>query len=373
MAGYVLKCRKCGREYGGDYRLFRCLCGGVLEVVLDLSGFRGLTHEGNLGVFRYSPLLPSISRQITLGEGLTPTLRLSSGGVEILFKLEYLNPTGSFKDRGSALSISKALELGVSEVLEDSSGNTGISIAAYAGRAGVKASVYVPSDIPLGKYLLIRAFGANVIKAGSRDDASRRVLDDLTESKYYIGHTWNPYFIEGTKTIAFEVYEFLGEVDYVILPVASGTLLLGLWKGFNELLSLGLINEVPKLIAVQACGYDSLSKYLSDVVRTECSESTSLADAIRLTNAPRLPYMAEAISRSGGRLVVINDHHIISAVKELFSLGFAVEPTSAAAYAAFKLIKGELSGKVLIPLTGSGLKYVGGYDSPLYKVFMGES
>lgn len=373
MTNYVLKCRSCGREYSGDYRLFKCLCGGVLDVVLDLSGVKELTCKGNLGIFRYSPLLPSISKQVTLGEGLTPTLKLSLGGIDVYFKLEYLNPTGSFKDRGSALAVSKALELSVSEVLEDSSGNTGISIAAYAGRAGIKASIYVPSDIPLGKYLLIKAFGANVIKAGSRDDASRKALNDLTDGKYYIGHTWNPYFVEGTKTVAFEVYEFLGGVDYVILPVASGTLLLGMWKGFNELLNLGLINEVPKLIAVQACGYDSLSKYLNDIVRTECTEPTTLADAIRLTKAPRLPYMAEAISKSGGRLVIINDYHIIKAIKDLFSLGFAVEPTSAAAYAAFKLIRDELSGKVLIPLTGSGLKYVGSYDSPLYKVFISES
>jgi threonine synthase len=371
MADYVVRCRVCGRTYGRGYRFFRCLCGGVLEVLVDLEGVSWGVDERALGIFRYSALLPSLSRYVSLGEGRTPTIKRVVDGVEVYFKLEYLNPTGSFKDRGSALAVSKASELGVTEVLEDSSGNTGISIAAYAACAGIKARIYVPSDIPVGKYVLIKSFGAEVIKAGSRDEASRQVLRDLGEGNYYIGHTWNPYFIEGTKTIAFEVYEGLRSVDYVITPVASGTLLLGFWKGFNELLKLGLITSIPKLVGVQACGYDSLSRFVGRVVRSECREGTVLADAIRLTNAPRLPYIAEAIVRSGGYLVVVNDDLIVDALKDLFRMGFTVEPTSAAAYAAFKLVKKELSGKVLIPLTGSGLKYVGGIESPLYKVFVG--
>lgn len=372
MANYILKCKWCGREYGREYNFFRCSCGGVLEVVLDLSDVSELTSDGELGIFRYSPLLPSLTKKVSLGEGLTGTVETTHDMLRVIFKLEYLNPTGSFKDRGSALAISKALELGVTEVLEDSSGNTGISIAAYAARAGIKASIYVPNDIPLGKYVLIKSFGARVVKAGSRDEASKKVLEDLSEGKYYIGHTWNPYFIEGTKTAAFEIYERYKNVDYVIVPVASGTLLLGLWKGFNELVDLNLLDSPPKLVAVQACGYDSLSKYLNNVVRVECREPTALADAIRLTNVPRLPYITEAIKRSGGFLVVVNDDMIIDSIKELFRLGFAIEPTSAAAYAAFKLVRRELSGSIVIPLTGSGLKYVGGYDSPLYRVLLDE-
>ncbi len=370
MANYLVRCRQCGKIFGKEYKLFKCSCGGVLEVLIDIMNSKWSVGKDAEGIFRYSSLLPDLPQQISLGEGKTPILAKSSDGLTFYFKLEYLNPTGSFKDRGSAIAVSKAVELGVSEVLEDSSGNTGISISAYAARAGIKARIYVPSDIPLGKYLLIKSFGAEVVRAGTRDEASRKVLSDLSDEGYYIGHTWNPYFIEGTKTFAYEVYEVLKSVDYVITPVASGTLLLGVWKGFNELVELGLTSSTPKLVGVQACGYDSLNNYLSNVITTECVEPTSLADAIRLTNAPRLPYIADAIRRSEGFLAVVNDELIIKALKELYGMGLAVEPTSAAAYAAFKLVRKELSGKVLIPLTGSGLKYVGGVESPLYKVFV---
>lgn len=369
MVNYSVVCRKCGRVYGSDFRGFRCSCGGVLEVVVDLSEVKSITVGGLRGVFRYAPLLPKLGKHISLGEGGTPVISAEKYGLSIFFKLEYLNPTGSFKDRGSAVAVSKALELGVNEVLEDSSGNTGISIAAYAAYAGIKAHIYVPSDIPLGKYRLIKSFGANVVKAGSRDEASELVLKNIKEGSYYIGHTWNPYFIEGTKTLAYEVFEELPKIDYVIMPVASGSLLLGFWKGFNELMRLGLVSDVPKLVAVQACGYESLKKYLSNVVSVECRGYTALADAIRLTNAPRLPYIAEAITNSGGYVVVVNDELIKWAVKELYRMGLVVEPTSAAAYAALKLVRGDLSGRVLIPLTGSGLKYIADPASGLYGVF----
>ncbi|MEM0453731.1 MAG: threonine synthase [Sulfolobales archaeon] len=373
MVNYTLRCKSCGRTYSREFKYFKCFCGGVLEVLIDINSLKWSPIKEARSILRYSSLLPDLSRYISLGEGGTPKVSMTLDNINLYFKLEYLNPTGSFKDRGSALAVSKAVDLGVDEVLEDSSGNTGISISAYAARAGIKARIYVPSDIPLGKYLLIKSFGAEVVKAGTRDEASRKVLNGLSDKNYYIGHTWNPYFIEGTKTFAYEVYEELGNVDCIITPVASGTLLLGIWKGFNELLGLGLISSLPKIVGVQACGYDSLSKHLNNVVATECRGSTSLADAIRLTNAPRLPYIAEAIKKSGGFLVVINDEEIVNSLKELYRMGFAVEPTSAAAYAAFKLIKKELSGKVVIPLTGSGLKYLGGMDSPLYKVFVSES
>lgn len=372
MANYVIKCKLCGKVYGKGYRSFRCSCGGVLEVLIDLRSSKWFVDKDVGGVFRYSQLLPDLFNHVSLGEGLTPTVVRSLGNHSLYFKLEYLNPTGSFKDRGSAVAVSKAVDLGVDEVLEDSSGNTGISIAAYAACAGIKARIYVPSDIPVGKYLLIKSFGAEVVRAGSRDEASRKVLSDLSDRGYYIGHTWNPYFVEGTKTFAYEVYEELKSVDYVITPVASGTLLLGIWKGFNELAELGLTSTTPKLVGVQACGYDSLNHYLNDVRTAGCVSPTSLADAIRLTNAPRLPYIAEAIRKSGGFLVVVSDELIVDALKDLYRMGFAVEPTSAAAYAAFKLVRRELGGRVLIPLTGSGLKYLGSTESPLYKVFVSE-
>jgi len=321
------------------------------------------------GVWRYRDVIPIDTRNIvSLGEGWTPIVERRVQGVNVIFKLEYLNPTGSFKDRGSTVVVTRALSLNVKSVAEDSSGNTGLSIAAYGSLAGLNVRVYVPSDIPESKKAMLELYGAKVILSGTRGDAARRVIEELGEDDYYIGHTWNPFFIEGTKTIAYEICEQLdwSLPDIVITPVASGTLLLGFYKGLMELYEAGLINSIPRIIGVQAEGYTPI--YNSLYGRERKGGKSSLADALRVPKPPRLHEIVSAIRRTGGDAIVVSDSEITIALGRLIRMGFLVEPSSATVLAALSkalnegiIDKGE---RVLLPLTGSGLKMI----NKLYKL-----
>ena len=343
LKGLVLKCPKCGEEYEPKPGLYRCpKCGEPLL----LKGGEEFVH-------------PSL-RRFSLGEGRTPII--SRG--KFFLKLEYLNPTGSFKDRGAAAAISYLLSSSERKVLiEDSSGNAGIAYSCYGNAAGFRVRVYVPSDIPAGKYAIMRACGSEVIRAGTRDEAHKAALSDV--EGIYVGHTVNPYFIEGTKAIAKELLNDLGKAklreSVIFAPVASGTLMLGLWKGFKELLSMGEIDELPKVVAVQACGYDYLSSIGAlKVSKLSCrGEKTRFADALRLTKGERGRQTFEAVRELSGELVVVGDPAAMETYKELVRSGFLIEPTSSLAYAAAKYYMSEgLSNYAIVPLTGSGLKYI---------------
>lgn len=351
------RCARCGYTTEASSWLWRCpRCGGPLDIVIE--GLR-LTLSERRGLWRFSSVIPT-RLLVTLGEGFTPLINANFLGKGVYLKLEYLNPTGSFKDRGSAVAVSKALELGVRAVVEDSSGNAGISIAAYAAAAGIRARVYVPRDAPEGKKALIRSLGAELIEAPSRAEASKMAIESVGPNEAYIGHAWNPWFLQGTKTLAYELFDQLGHVpDAVVLPASAGTLLLGLWIGFKELLSLGLINKVPRLYAIQAQGFASLyEKMHGDYVR----EPTRLADALRVSNPPRLEQMVDAIRGSNGDALVIMDNELLQSWKSLLRRGFIVEPSSAIALAGYtKLLNNNYlssDDEVVIILTGSGLKYI---------------
>lgn len=323
-----------------------------------IDGLR-LTLSERRDLWRFSSVIPA-RPFVSLGEGLTPLINASFLGKNVYLKLEYLNPTGSFKDRGSAVAVSKALEFGARAVVEDSSGNAGISIAAYAAAAGIKARIYVPRDAPEGKKSLIRSLGAELIEAPSRAEAGKMAIDSVGPSEVYVGHAWNPWFLQGTKTLAYELLDQLGHVpDAVVLPVSAGTLLLGLWIGFNELLNLGLINKMPRLYAVQAQGFASLYEKMHG---ESMKEPTKLADALRVSNPPRLEQLVNAIRRSNGDVLVIMDDELLQSWKLLLRRGFIIEPSSAIVLPGYmKLLNSNYLSKddeVVIVLTGSGLKYI---------------
>ncbi len=337
----MLKCPKCGEVFKASPNTYRCpKCGEPLLVV----GEGAVPH-------------PKL-RTFTLGEGNTPIIRRG----KYLFKLEYLNPTGSFKDRGAATAVSYVMNEGINEVIEDSSGNAGIAYSCYGGAAGLKVRIYVPSDVPEGKYAIMRACGAEVVRAGTRDEAHAAALSD--SSGVYVGHTINPYFLEGTKVLAKELVGQLGKNALrnavIFAPVASGTLILGLWKGFKELLQGGEIDHLPRVVGVQACGYDYLRRLGGlKVTELECRAPTTFADALRLTKGERGMQSFMAVKELSGELVVVGDTPAKEAFRELVRMGFLAEPTSSLAYAAAKyyVAEGEVD-EAVVPLTGSGLKYI---------------
>ena len=353
-----LRCTKCGHEFSLDdagLMVPRCpRCGGVLEIV----GEEPVWRPRGFGLARYSSMLV-IKPVMYRGEGGTQLVVEEYRGLRLWFKLEYTNPSGSFKDRGSVLALSHASMLGARCVVEDSSGNAGLAVARTARIHGMEALIVVPRDAPEGKKRAIRLLGAGLVEAETRA-AAASLAPELAREKncYYAYHLGNPFFIQGLETIAYEVYEQGGVPDAVIAPFGSGGLFLGIARGFEKLRSLGLVRRQPVMIAVQGVEVHPLYSAVHGPV--VASGSSRLADGIRVPDPPLLSQGARVIRESGGRVILVNDEEITRALRGLIDRGFIVEPTSATVLAALDKIIDELreSGvrDVLLPLTGSGLK-----------------
>ena len=307
---------------------------------------------------------------ITLGEGNTPSVSLQNVakrlGVEIIYaKLEGMNPTGSFKDRGTAVMMSVAAELGVTEVVEDSSGNAGASVAAYAARAGIRAHIFAPATAPAAKLEQIAVYGAQAhLTEGDR----QAVTDAATgfaehNSMVYASHNLSPYFTEGTKTFAYEIAEqFDGDPPrHIVIPVGNGSLLIGAHRGFGELLQMDRISAIPKLHAIQASAVMPLVSAFIDDSRPAPAVQSTIAGGIAVANPPRLRQCLRVLRDTGGTAVAVDEQDILLWQRLLAEQeGVFVEPTSAAAFAGVEalitdgIIRREDS--ILVAATGFGLK-----------------
>lgn len=318
--------------------------------------------------------IPSPLRQpgeaITLGEGNTPSVSLQNVarrlGVEVIHaKLEAMNPTGSFKDRGTAVMMSVAAELGVTEVVEDSSGNAGASVAAYAARAGIRAHIFAPASAPAAKLEQVAVYGAQAhLIEGDR----QAVTDAATEfagrnSLVYASHNLSPYFTEGTKTFAYEVAEqFDGNLPrHIVIPVGNGSLLIGAYRGFREMLQRGRITTIPKLHAIQARAVMPLVSAFIDESRPAPATKTTIAGGIAVANPPRLRQCLRVLRDTGGSAVAVEEQDILLWQRTLAEQeGVFVEPTSAAAFAGVEalIMDGKIrrEDSILVAATGFGLK-----------------
>ncbi|MFP4482903.1 MAG: pyridoxal-phosphate dependent enzyme [Thermovirgaceae bacterium] len=350
-------CPACGKNYEPRIRPVRCACGQPLSCVTDWEELR--INRAAPGMWRYGSVLPRIAPGLSMGEGWTPLIpsRCRSG---LMYKLEFMAPTGSFKDRGAVMVISDAIESDCNSVVVDSSGNAGASVAAYAARAGIKAKVVVPEGTSDGKKRQIAAFGAEVLARGKKRSETATFAWEMAKDIFYASHVWNPLFLEGTKTVAFEIWEQSGHKtpEVVISPAGNGTLLLGLFKGFKELLQRALIDRLPRLVAAQAEKCAPLKNAFSGQKK---SCSGTCAEGIAVSSPPRLEEMLKAVRSSRGDIVTVSDAEIIEMKERLAKdEGLYVETTAAVAPAAEKILRE--SGRfragetVVVPLTGSGLK-----------------
>lgn len=349
------KCQQCGFEEDLYSRYYwKCpRCGSPLSLLYSVSG--EITGSKNTWR-RYSGFLPFIPEKYR-GEGLTPIVTEKTGTHSLLFKLDYLNPGGSFKDRGTALAIYYGFKMGFKKCVVDTSGNTGISVTLYSKLYGLDSVIVMPREAPEGKKKAIRQLGGLVIETEGRVGAIKTVQDYISEpGYYYVAHLWNHIYIVGHATIAYEVYEDVGVPDYVIAPVGSGGLLLGLVYGFEKLRETGRASKVPRVIAVQ--GYSVQPVYVAMYGEALHSEPSTLADGIMVSNPPRLAEIVSAIKRTGGEVVLVGNSEIARAHKALWEWGFTVEPTSATVLAAYEKISKKIpeNSSVLLVLTGSGLK-----------------
>ena len=352
-----LCCTGCGREFQIGVSRWRCDCGVPLSFPLQNTAIRWRPNTAYAGVWRYSDVIPIDIDPVTMGEGATPICRLTYRGVRINAKLDHLMPTGSYKDRGATVLISQALHLGVEEIIEDSSGNAGCAIAAYAARAGIRCRIYVPGETATAKIAQIAAYGAEMVLVdGDRErtaDAARTAAD----STFYASHVYNPYFNEGIKTLAYELVEDFpeGVPETIVIPVGNGSLLLGLIRGFDELVAGGLIPHSPTIVAVQseACAPIRNDWSVDDYRRT-------IAEGIAITSPPRLFEMRSEIERTGVVVRTVSDKEIADSVQAAASEGLYLEPTGAVSLAGARGIidDGEIDGEMVVVTTGHGLKHL---------------
>ena len=321
-------------------------------------------YEGVIG--RYREYLPVTGKTpvITLKEGNTPLIEAAAvskavgGGVSVFLKYEGLNPTGSFKDRGMTMAVSKALEEGSRAVMCASTGNTSASAAAYAARAKMKCIVLIPKGaIALGKLAQALIHGAQVIAVeGNFDDAFRLVREITSKYPIKLVNSVNPYRIEGQKTGAFEICDCLGRPpDYHAIPVGNAGNITAYWKGYNEYNDKGKIKALPKMIGFQAAGSAPI------VEGKVIEDPKTIATAIKIGNPASWKWAEAARDESGGLIEAVTDEQIIEAYKFLAgSEGVFVEPASAASVAGvlMKARQGyfKKNSTVVCILTGHGLK-----------------
>jgi len=380
MLEYHLECIDCGAKYSSDEAVYSCRkCSGLLDVKYDSMKLdrRSVKNWSKrpLAVWRYREVLPikDYSKVVTLNEGgtslqecrhLAELLRIRC----LMVKNEGENPTGSFKDRGMTVGVSKAVELGAKLVACASTGNTSASLAAYAAKAGLKSIVLIPSGkIALGKLTQAIIHGAQIIQVkGNFDDALKEVISlTSSNSEIYLLNSINPYRIEGQKTAAYEIYDQLeGRApDNVILPVGNAGNISAIWKGFKELHSLGLIEKLPRMIGIQAEHAAPLAeafKKRSRGIRMVANPET-VATAIRIGSPVSWKKALNAVYESEGLMETVSDEEILEAQRLLARLeGLFIEPASAASIAGLKktvelglIGKGEESVCIA---TGHGLK-----------------
>ncbi|MEM0037107.1 MAG: threonine synthase [Candidatus Korarchaeum sp.] len=360
---YELECVSCGSSYGADAWLMRCPnCNGLLEPKLKETPEVSweLFRSRRFGVWRYRELLPRVS-PITMLEGGTPLMEV---GNKLLVKFEGSNPTGSFKDRGMSVAISVAKEEGVSSVVCASTGNTAASMSAYAARAGLKSFIILPrGKVAKGKLFQAVLHGATVIEIeGSFDDALESVMGAFSrELGLYPLNSFNPWRLEGQKTLAYEIADEIGVPDWIILPVGNAGNISAVWKGFKELRERGLIPRLPRMIGVQAEGASPIARAYregrSEPLFVESPET--VATAIRIGRPVNWPKAMRALRESGGLAVEVSDQEILEAQRKLGRMGIGVEPASASPYAAYtKLVGNEIEkdDTVVLIATGHALK-----------------
>lgn len=354
-----------GEEFTVDTAIWRAPDGGHLNLTPGAGLSRADIDASDNSLWRYrSAIRVPDGERISLGEGWTPLVWRDWRPGKVAFKLEYIAPTGSFKDRGMSVMMTYLRAAGVKSILEDSSGNAGASMAAYSAAASMACRVLVPASAPGGKVVQIAAMGADVaLVGGTRQNVAEQALREA-EHTFYASHNWQPYFLEGTKTLAFELWEQFGfdVPDAVIVPLGYGSNVLGLWLGFNELLARGEIDRLPRIFAVQAenCAAFGAAWRAGVEHLVPFTPQPTIADGIASASPVRMKEVLSAVRNSGGAVVTVTETEIETALRRLLSHGLFVEPTSATAGAALtRLVEQraiESDERTVVVLTGSGLK-----------------
>ncbi|GAB6879245.1 threonine synthase [Halorubrum gandharaense] len=405
----LLRCPDCNETFRDRWR---CTCGAPLRFaeppIPDGPAPDPAAFDARDGLWAFDDFLPvgdDPADRVTLGEGLTPLVDAPDWNAA--FKLEYVFPTGSFKDRGATTTLTRARDLGVERVVEDSSGNAGAAIATYAARAGIDAEIYVPANVKESKLAAIRRAGAEPVRIeGSRQDVTDACVDALNDAvpnqdapdghssdqdapdghssdqdapdghssdqdapdghssgAWYASHAWNPAFFEGTATFAYEValQRDWEAPDAVVTPLGHGTLFLGAYWGFQRLKQAGWIDELPRLYGAQAAGVAPVVRELHGPDAADpTGRVNDAADGIQIAEPVQIDAILEAVRETGGDALAVTEADAEQELDRLHAAGFYTEPTCAVAPAALRELRDrgaiDPDEDVVVPLTGSGLK-----------------
>lgn len=354
----MLRCPECALQFQDRWR---CTCEEPLRFAHRAEPEPADPFEQQFdpreGLWTFESLVP-ITKQVSLGEGYTPLV--SDESWNATFKLEYVNPTGSFKDRGATTVVSRACELNIERLHDDSSGNAGLAIATYAARAGIDTDIFVPATAKSSKISAIRATGATVVPVEGSRAAVSAACRNRTESgeSWYASHAWNPAFFAGTETMAYEIAHQLdwSAPDCIVAPIGHGTAFLGLYRGFKRLKELGWIDQQPRLFGGQAIGYDPIVRNIHG--NATPGNKNDLADGIQIEEPVQSREITTAIRETSGDVIAISTAHVQSTLEKLHTQGFYVEPTAAVAPAALREFRTQgrigMEDRVVVPLTGSG-------------------
>ncbi len=357
-------CTNCKTEYPESELPYKCpVCGGLFDYASFPVYTPHLVDSTQPGIWRYRHAFGEAGKYlpISLGEGSTPLVWDKVKGVDVGFKCEFLNPSGSFKDRGSALIAAVIKGRGYSEAVEDSSGNAGASFSAYAARGAIKSRIFIPDSASGPKRWQIEAYGADVVRIlGPRSNASEAVRKAADAGAVYASHAYLPFNLPGYATTSYEIFEQMGgkAPGTIIVPAGQGGLLLGMLRGFLAIKNSGLINEIPRFVGVQARACAplwALHAYGLDGLRL-VSEAPTLAEGIRVRVPLRGDAVLKSVEDSGGLFLAIDEEEILPARDQLARKGFYVEATSAVVWPALNQVISRLPGPFVLIFTGTGLK-----------------
>ncbi|MEA5079958.1 MAG: pyridoxal-phosphate dependent enzyme [Anaerolineaceae bacterium] len=356
-------CTTCGKRYPETGTPYLCECGGVFDLDVFPTFEPSKIDPSRTGMWKYGAMfnLPEGAPQISLGEGNTPLLELPHLGRKVFAKLEYQNPTGSYKDRGSAVLMSFMASRGVTRVVEDSSGNAGASLAAYAARAGVSAKVFIPENASGPKRKQIEFYGAELACiSGPRMEAARAVKLEADAGIPYASHAFMPFGLTGIASIVYEIAAELGwqAPGSILSPLGHGGLLYGIMRGFEALRQAGIIEAEPYYMGVQAAGCAPVFNAYENRVFTlrEPVESDTIAEGVRVSHPVRGEAILRKLSLSKGNISQIKEEDLLTAYGQLAEMGLFVEPTSALVWAALNTIATRLPEPIILILTGAGTK-----------------
>lgn len=360
-----ISCQLCGASYPTSSIPFRCdKCGGTYEIQ-DFPSYDPMKIDTRKkGVHRFQGIFGSsvCIEDVSLGEGNTPLIPVNFQKKQLMFKCEHLNPTGSYKDRGSVALVSFLKDRNVTEVIEDSSGNAGVSLSAYTSKAGIKATIYIPESTSVIKKKQIQAYGSDLqIIHGTRTDAAEAVIKAASQGSVYASHAYMPFGLSGIATTSWEIFEELGEPPgSIICPVGHGGALLGMYYGFMALRKSNRLKKMPLMCGVQTRACAPISEAFSsgeEVSPTRIKHPT-VAEGICVGAPVRGQTLLNLCRVEGGRFYFAEEKEIMGSLKELAEEGFFVEPTSAVVWPVLKRHIHDFPEPIVIILTGSGLKYM---------------